>query len=272
MTTSPIHNNLNNTGPDSASRTWKVAREFEALFTSLLMKSMRKTIPEDGLLQKSIGEKVYTDLLDVEYAKIISNNASFGLAEQIVKQIESMGDENSTMKALQEIGNRPWMLDPHFVPNQESFPRFQSFSQRVANFNSFIDEASSKYDVDKNLITAVIVQESGGNPYAVSRAGAKGLMQLMDSTARKLGVKRVFDPHENILAGTKYLDHLLKKFDGNEKLALASYNAGPAAVKKYNGVPPYKETQNYVKSVLELRNTIKQHPDKQNIDKTETGE
>ena len=272
MDTSPIHNNPNNSGRNSPSRTWKVAREFEALFTSLLMKSMRKTIPEDGLLQKSIGEKVYTDLLDVEYAKTISNNASFGLAEQIVKQIESMGDENNSMKTLQEIGNRPWMIDPHFVPTQESFPYFLSISQRIAHWNSYIDEASSKYNVDKNLIAAVIAQESGGNPYAVSRAGAKGLMQLMDSTATSLGVKRVFNPRENIMAGTKYLEHLLKEFDGNEKLALASYNAGPAAVKKYKGVPPYRETQNYVKRVLDLKDTFRQHPDRPNVDKTENGE
>ncbi len=105
----------------------------------------------------------------------------------------------------------------------------------------------------------MITQESGGNPFAVSKAGAKGLMQLMDSTATDLGVENSFSPRSNIMGGTKYLKFLLEKFDGNEQLALASYNAGPASVDKYKGIPPYIETQKYVKSVLDL----KQHFDNQ---------
>jgi soluble lytic murein transglycosylase-like protein len=107
--------------------------------------------------------------------------------------------------------------------------------------------------VDKNLVSAVIVQESGGNPLAISPKGAKGLMQLMDTTAASLGVTAPFSPWANVNGGTKYLRFLLDKFGGNERLALASYNAGPAAVEKYRNVPPYRETQEYVDSVLKLR-------------------
>lgn len=273
MITSPIPNNQNNPHSNQASRNWKVAREFEALFTSMMMKSMRKTVfNDDGFIPKSIGERIYTDLLDLEYSKIISNNASFGLAEQIVKQIEDTENKSSIMEALQGIGNQPWMIDPRFIPEQVKLPSAKSLAQRVAHWNTYIDEASSAFSVDRNLIAAVIAQESAGNPYAVSRAGAKGLMQLMDSTARNLGVKQVFNPRENIMAGTKYLDHLLQEFKGNETLALASYNAGPAAVKKYGGVPPYKETQNYIERVIMLRDTFKQQTESQNMDTVENGE
>lgn len=113
-----------------------------------------------------------------------------------------------------------------------------------------IDDTSAKYGVDAKLIKALVKQESGFNPTAKSKAGALGLMQLMPSTAKGLGVKDPLDAKQNIEGGVKYVKSLLNRFDGNIILALAAYNAGPNAVKKYNGIPPYKETQNYVKSIL----------------------
>ncbi len=115
---------------------------------------------------------------------------------------------------------------------------------------SMIDDTSAKYGVDAKLIKALVKQESGFNPTAKSKAGALGLMQLMPSTAKGLGVKDPLDAKQNIEGGVKYVKSLLNRFDGNIILALAAYNAGPNAVKKYNGIPPYKETQNYVKSIL----------------------
>ncbi len=119
-----------------------------------------------------------------------------------------------------------------------------------SEINDLIDKYAEKNGLDADFVKAVIKQESGFNPEATSHCGAMGLMQLMPSTAKGLGVTNAYDAEQNIEGGTKYLKGLMDRFDNNKSLALAAYNAGPNAVKKYGGIPPYMETQNYVKSVL----------------------
>jgi soluble lytic murein transglycosylase-like protein len=123
-------------------------------------------------------------------------------------------------------------------------------SRDPKQFEASIDKYSRMYNVDKALIKAVIHAESNYNPHAVSRAGAKGLMQLMPETAKQLKVCDSFDADENIRGGVRYLRFLLDTFNGDVELALAAYNAGMSRVAKYGGVPPYKETETYIAKVL----------------------
>jgi soluble lytic murein transglycosylase-like protein len=121
---------------------------------------------------------------------------------------------------------------------------------------SLINRAAGRHAVDPTLVAAVARAESGFNLRAVSHAGAKGLMQLMDGTARGLGVENSFDPAQNVEGGTRFLSAMLERF-GSPELALAAYNAGPNAVLKHGGVPPFKETQTYVRRVLDYQRQMK---------------
>jgi len=125
-------------------------------------------------------------------------------------------------------------------------------------YDSLINEAAERYHVDAALIRSIMHAESGFDPSAVSRAGAMGLMQLMPEIAASFGVEHPFDPRENIMAGARLLRELLDQYRGNVRLAIASYNAGPAAIASYGGVvPPFRETQGYVKRVTGLLATAR---------------
>ncbi|MEK3764766.1 lytic transglycosylase domain-containing protein [Solibacillus sp. FSL K6-4121] len=128
------------------------------------------------------------------------------------------------------------------------------FFNGAEKYQAEIEAAAKKYNIPEKLITAVMKQESNFNPSAISGAGASGLMQLMPATANFLGVKDRFDPEQNIMGGAKYLRQMLNQFDNNIETALAAYNAGPGNVKKYGGIPPFQETQNYVKKVMNYIN------------------
>jgi soluble lytic murein transglycosylase-like protein len=117
-------------------------------------------------------------------------------------------------------------------------------------FHPIILQEASRHEVDPALVKAIIMAESGYNPNAISKKGAKGLMQLMPSTAQALGVEDAFNPEQNISGGVRYFKQLVNRFDGDVKLALAAYNAGSKKVRHYQGIPPYKATHYYIEKVF----------------------
>ena len=131
---------------------------------------------------------------------------------------------------------------------------FNEATSQTKSLNDIFDEAADKYNINVNLLKAVAKAESDFNTNDTSSVGAMGIMQLMPETAKELGVTDAYDAEQNIMGGAKYLSRLLKKYNGDTSLALAAYNAGSGNVDKYGGIPPFKETQNYVKKVLGYMN------------------
>jgi len=136
-----------------------------------------------------------------------------------------------------------------FACNPGSKINWHNVKLNTKDYDSIVRRTASRYQIDPALVRALIHAESAFKAKAVSPAGAQGLMQLMPATAKQLGVNNALNPQQNIQGGVKYLAQLLREFDGNINLATAAYNAGPGAVKKYGGIPPYKETQVYVERV-----------------------
>ena len=212
----------------------KACKDFEAIFISHLYKSMRGEPDQNALFGKGLGGEMFQDLFDTEMAQKMASGKGIGLSERLYNSFNLEGiplpAENPSSRAAEVTGS--------------------SFS-RIQQYDSIIQDAAREYNVDPALVYAVIQKESDGVSTVVSSKGAKGLMQLMDGTADDLGVKNSMDPADNITGGVRYLSQMLQRFDGNKELALAAYNAGPGNVQKYGGIPPFKETQQYVKKVLE---------------------
>lgn len=178
--------------------------------------------------------------------------------ESTFNSLANFGAESALNKPDKDFQK---ILDANMAQNNISTP----FSNKIfnseiaaiqndsnADIDGLIEQYSAKNGLDSAFVKAVIRQESGFQPKVTSHCGAMGLMQLMPATANSLGVKDAYDPEQNIAGGTKYLKGLLDRFGGDKSLALAAYNAGPNAVAKYNGIPPYKETQNYVKNIMSM--------------------
>jgi soluble lytic murein transglycosylase-like protein len=134
------------------------------------------------------------------------------------------------------------------MANQDGAPAAPAATPAI---EQLVQSNSAAQGVDPDLIRAVMANESAFNPNATSSAGAQGLMQLMPTTASEVGVTNSYDPSQNVAGGTRYLRSLLDRFNGNLTNTVAAYNAGPEAVEKYNGIPPYPETESYVKNVLD---------------------
>jgi|LSQX01.1.fsa_nt_gb Rod binding domain-containing protein len=242
----------------------KASRGFESIFISMMLKEMKSAmLGEFKEKSDGFGADTLESYVDLLYADHISKiGTGLGIAEMVYSQLtggdklKAITNEEQKMESVSKGVEHKNI----FIRNEKTNPKgnfLERVQDRISSYDGIIKSASEKYNVSKELIKAVITTESAGRNNAVSSAGAKGLMQLMDGTARDLGVSNSFDPVQNIMAGTKYLSQMLSRYNGNISLALASYNAGPGNVDKYGGIPPFKETQNYVKKVEQYYNLYK---------------
>jgi soluble lytic murein transglycosylase-like protein len=170
----------------------------------------------------------------------------------------SAGEDNYSEFRSEEIAEIEKLPDPPPVPKSDATsnpsaagPHFRHDAKlSPADLGEMLTNAGHEHNLDVDLLASLVKAESGGNTRAVSHAGAQGLMQLMPATAKDMGVVDSFKPDENLRGGAAYLDQLLTRYHDNMALALAAYNAGPEAVDKYHGIPPYRETRAYVARVI----------------------
>lgn len=234
----------------------KIARQFEAMLAGYMLKTMNNSVEKSTLVPENQGENIFKDMLMDEYANKLSEGKGMGLSDLIYRSLLKDKEAASSFSSkIREYNSKKNMhnalkYSAGAFGDMKQYKIEESLDAKLGKLDGFVQTAAQKHGVAPELIKAVIRQESGGNPYAVSKAGAKGAMQLMDGTADSLGVSNVYDAEQNIDGGTRYLKQLLNRYSGNEELALAAYNAGPDSVRKYNAVPPYPETQNYVKNVM----------------------
>jgi soluble lytic murein transglycosylase-like protein len=196
----------------------------------------------------------------IESAKAVSNGALATTSSQ-----GASGDFASALQAATAADasatDSPAIAAQPGVPVWNQSPLSGSTSGESGEYEGLIDQAAARNGLDPAVLHGLIQQESGFDPSATSSAGAQGLTQLMPGTASSLGVSNPLNPAESIEGGARYLGQLMSQFAGNTTEALAAYNAGPAAVQQYGGVPPYAETQSYVSSVLGYAESYRQsHP------------
>ncbi|MCI5824798.1 MAG: lytic transglycosylase domain-containing protein [Candidatus Gastranaerophilales bacterium] len=201
------------------------------------------------------------DMLSGAFNNVSGENDAFNVPN--AREIENKQDFQQILNAKEIIQE----AQEQSSENDENYIKLNGYQgitnvQRTNNLTNrtqideLIKEYSQKYGLDSDFVKAVVKQESGFNEKATSKCGAMGLMQLMPGTAKALNVNDPYNARDNIEGGVKYLKGLMDRFGGDMKLALAAYNAGPNAVKKYNGIPPYNETQNYVKNIMSMYQRI----------------
>jgi hypothetical protein len=210
-------------------------------------KITNRPLSDESKGTKSSSEKGKFDkMLDDHLSQVRAGKGEiFNEGRELDPEMKELFD----LSQLQTLDNGYFEKACQLTPNTSFWQKNAPLAERVYKYQPLITSIAEENGLDPILFASLIRQESNFNPHAVSRCGAMGLGQLMPSTARAMGVKDPFNAVENQQGSAKYLRQQLDKFDGNVKLALAAYNAGPAAVSKYRGVPPFNETKTYVKSI-----------------------
>jgi Rod binding domain-containing protein len=279
-------------------RLQRATKEFESVLVGYMLKSMRSSMKANELFGESYGGDVLESMFDAEIANHVSRNSSLGLAEMLYRtmtgedmpvlqaqsrstavtaaihthasaaptsQSPSQASSAKASAAKTSSSPRPAVVlssaDAASLngPSQASTHALpDTLRRRLEDVAPFIQEAADTHGVDRNLLKAVIATESHGDSLARSPRNAKGLMQLIDSTAAAMGVKNVWDPRDNVMGGARYLSQLMAKFNGDQQKVVASYNAGPGAVVKHGGVPPFRETREYVEKVMNYLRVFEQ--------------
>ena len=217
------------------------------MFSSMIQ-NLLSSSGKASAMQRAVQMNNYVNTLNAQWAPVEKQNTAVENQQAKIHSFENVL-KNSTGVKFGDLLTRPVTKVNANIYSAQAETGAEKISTRE-QIKNIVFRAAKKHGVDEKLVNALIKQESGFNPNAKSKVGAMGLMQLMPATAKGLGVTNPMDPEQNVEGGVKYLKSMLNKYNGNVILALAAYNAGPGAVDKYDGVPPYKETQNYVKSIL----------------------
>jgi soluble lytic murein transglycosylase-like protein len=259
----------------------EASRGFEGLFLAQLFKVMKQSVAM-GKKETLFRSDAMSDFAELEFTRVLAERRPMGLADVISRSMAGAspsGEKTSSKAGLPlkaavkasiplKRASVPLKVAPAPLaakteaPIDLATPPLSTARAPLAkapvprafqdaDIEPIIESAARRHDLHPALLRAVIACESAGDPKATSPKGAKGLMQLVDSTAQMMGVRNVWNPRENVEGGARYLRTLLDRFDQRVDWALAAYNAGPTAVERHQGIPPYDETQQYVKRVLQ---------------------